>query len=75
MKCELFEGCVFFNRKELTAYSSLIEALKDVYCQGNPLLCARRRVAISIGREKVPEDLNPNHTHLVQELITATLAE
>jgi len=53
MNCELLEGCTFFNTKEMGNRPDLIEALKDVYCRGNPLLCARRRVAISIGRERV----------------------
>jgi hypothetical protein len=69
MKCELLEGCVFFNTKEIKDRSDIIESLKATYCLDNPLLCARRRVAVTIGREKVPENLQPDQIHRVQPLI------
>lgn len=51
----------------------IVENLRKIYCEGNVLLCARRRVAHAVGREKIPNDLHPDHIHLVPELITASL--
>ena len=70
MNCELIKGCVFFN----TLDSKAINALKEIYCKGNPLLCARRQVANAIGRERIPQDLNPNHDYRVQGIIEASLS-
>ena len=65
MNCELIKGCIFFN----TLDSKAGDALKEVYCTGNPLLCARRQVANAIGRERIPLDLNPNHDYRVRDII------
>ncbi len=71
MNCELLEKCPFFN----TLNSTAVKLLKEVYCQGNPLICARRQVANAVGRERVPEDLSPNHDYRVQDIIEAVLSE
>lgn len=71
MNCELLEQCPFFN----TLSSLAANALKEVYCKGNPTLCARRQVAMAIGREKIPIDLYPNHDYRVQEIIESYLSE
>lgn len=65
MICEYIETCPFFQGVD----SQAIRALKDVYCDNNPSICARKQVAMAIGRENVPDKLSPNHTHLVQGLI------
>jgi hypothetical protein len=59
----------------MAAHPDLVQSLKEVYCYGNPLLCARRRVAMAIGRSKVPDDLNPNHAHRVQELLINSISQ
>jgi hypothetical protein len=71
MVCELVKGCIFFN----TLDSKAVDALKEIYCEGNPLLCARRQVANAIGRERIPKDLNPNHDYRVQGIIEANSSE
>ncbi|QHI70010.1 hypothetical protein [Tichowtungia aerotolerans] len=73
MKCELFEHCIFFSAQSEQGQPCVVEKLKAVYCRGNPLLCARRRVAQALGKERVPVDLHPDHTHLVHDLIAAGL--
>ena len=70
MHCELLAGCLFFNR----LHQNAIDTLKGVYCLGNPELCARRQVALAVGREKIPLDLTPNHTHRVQAIIDDVLS-
>jgi len=70
MHCELLAGCLFFNG----LHQSAVDTLKEVYCMGNPALCARRQIAMAVGREKIPPDLTPNHTHRVQEVIDSVLS-
>ncbi|MEI8207364.1 MAG: hypothetical protein WCG03_10840 [Kiritimatiellales bacterium] len=70
MHCELMAGCLFFN----ALHQDQINALKDVYCKNNPVICARRQVAMAVGRERVPQDLTPNHTHRVQGIVDAVLS-
>jgi hypothetical protein len=65
MHCELLEGCPFFN----ALHQHAIDELKKVYCQNNPAICARRQVAMAVGREHVPLHLEPNHNHLVLGII------
>jgi hypothetical protein len=71
MVCEFIQGCVFFN----TLDSKAVELLKEVYCLGNPLICARRQVANAVGRERIPPDLIPNHDYRVRDIIEAALSE
>lgn len=73
MKCELLDDCIFFSAQSQEGQPCIIEKLKAVYCRGNPLLCARRRVALALGQKKVPPDLHPDHMHLVHDLITSGL--
>jgi hypothetical protein len=67
MRCEMVERCPFFHTMEMRA----VNALKEVYCEGTPALCARLRVAQAVGRENVPLGLAPNHAHLVDDIIRA----
>lgn len=70
MDCESLAECPFFH----TLDSEAVDVLKEVYCHGNPTICARRMVSRSIGRENVPANLHPNHTHLVPGIIETALA-
>ena len=73
MKCEMLDHCIFFSAQSQQGQPCIVEKLKAMYCRGNPLLCARRRVAMALGKEKVPSDLHPDHMHLVQNLIAIGL--
>jgi hypothetical protein len=69
MKCEWLKDCFFSNGID----SAAINALKAVYCHGNPTLCARRHVALAVGKDNVPMDMTPNHQHRVQNIIAHVL--
>lgn len=71
MKCEWLKECPFFN----TLNCDATNALKEVYCHDNPTICARRHVAMAVGRNNVPADLAPNHQHRVQSLIDKAIGE
>ena len=59
MNCELYNDCPYAKRKELSGS----------YCTKNPYLCARRRVAMSIGKERIPTDLLPVQSHRILDII------
>lgn len=71
MSCEFLKGCPFFN----ALHQHAIDELKKVYCENNPAICARRQVAMAVGRENVPLNLAPNHDHLVQGVIGSVLTK
>jgi len=71
MKCELLSDCKFSNTVTGADHTCIVAKLKGMYCEGNPLLCARRRVAHALGRQKVPDDLHPDHIHHALDLIVA----
>lgn len=70
MNCELIKKCPFFN----TLDSQAVKVLKEIYCIGNPAICARWQVAKAVGRENVPLDLTPNHDYRVQGIIESVLS-
>jgi hypothetical protein len=63
MTCELFCKCSFTGCRDL----------KENYCCGNPLLCARRRVAVTVGGENVPVDLLPSQSDRILDTILCVL--
>jgi len=75
MKCEQLENCAFFKTLAGNESSGIAAQLKALYCEDNPLLCARRRVARALGREKVPENLHPDHIHHALDLIACRHGE
>lgn len=70
MNCEFLQECPFFKGMS----SRAINAMKEVYCRGNSSICARRQVAMAVGREQVPLDLCPNQDFRVQEIIRKVLS-
>lgn len=69
MHCELLKDCSFFDRKELASHPALIGALKEVYCEGNPSICARQQAARALGRDGIPDDLKPSQNERAEKLI------
>jgi len=57
--CKFLEGCRFYQGK-MDIDSAIGQMYKKRYCEGEWNECARFRVAIALGREKVPVDLFPN---------------
>ena len=45
MKCELLEGCIFFNDK-MDIESGLGKLYKQRYCEGDNTICARYIVCL-----------------------------
>jgi hypothetical protein len=58
MICEYFNTCPFYNDK-MPIDSALGRMHKKKYCEGDNKLCARYKIASSIGKEYVPIDLYP----------------
>ena len=59
MTCELICKCAF-NCDQATAVN---------YCSDNPMLCARRRVAVTVGSRHIPEDLLPDQSDRVLDIV------
>jgi len=68
MECPSLKVCPFFNHK-MKDMPSAAELLKDRYCRGNYLNCARYMVASKLGKEKVPADLFPGQIDRAKEII------
>jgi uncharacterized protein VirK/YbjX len=72
--CEQLSKCSFFE-DTLKNKPTALEEIKRRYCRSNFSICARYKVMIVLGGEKVPTDLFPgdsrraNHI-LVQENLT-----
>jgi hypothetical protein len=58
-ECEFCPGCLFFNDK-MAKMPLMAEMLKRKYCKGDFEKCARRMIAKSKGRDKVPNDMSPS---------------
>jgi hypothetical protein len=59
MKCELFSECPFTD----------CGSEAETYCTGNPFLCARRRVAVTVGGDAVPSNLLPGQFGRVLDIV------
>ncbi len=66
--CELLRDCMFFNDrlKNMPVFS---ERLKEEFCRGDYSKCARYLVAKALGRDKVPDNLFPNQSERVADLL------
>ena len=60
--CIFLDSCFFFNNG-LSEMPCTTESLKDKYCRGNFVECARFAVSQARGRDKTPRDLSPNDVH------------
>lgn len=58
MVCENLKGCSFYNDK-MPVDKGIGQIQKRKYCEGDKALCARYKIASSIGKENVPADLYP----------------
>lgn len=68
--CECLGGCAFFHDK-MENMPSMSEILKDRYCKGDWMACARHQVFEKFGRDAVPGDLFPNQTERVPGILAA----
>jgi hypothetical protein len=65
--CELSDTCIFFNDK-MPDMPAVAGYLKDKYCHGIFVICARYRIYAEFGRERVPAGLFPNEEDMVPEI-------
>jgi hypothetical protein len=57
--CEKISGCPFFNDR-LKNMPETAMKMKKMYCHGSKNLCARYKVAMALGSERVPDHLYPD---------------
>ena len=67
-KCELMP-CPYFNATT-AKFPIAEEILKQRYCFGEKLECARYMVYKKLGLEKVPIDLFPNETNKARRILS-----
>lgn len=67
--CKLLEQCTFFKEK-MTDMPSTAKIIMTKYCwEGGSSTCARYLVFEKLGKEKVPQDLLPNQTDMMEEIL------
>lgn len=70
-RCELVEQCIFFNDK-MSDYPFAAAQMKERYCLGDNLNCARHIVLEELGRDHVPSDLFPNDVARAERIVAGT---
>jgi hypothetical protein len=66
--CELLKTCIFFTDR-MAHMPKTTNMVKSKYCRGSSSECARYRVFVALGREKVPSDLFPGQLEDAKEII------
>jgi len=66
--CEFLEKCPFFNDK-LTNMPTASDMMKKMYCKWNHTKCARFKIATTMGRSAVPNNMFPSDTLRADELL------
>ena len=67
-ECDLLAGCLFFNDK-LKIMPKASEMMKKMYCKWHYTKCARYKVATTLGKSAVPEDLFPGDHLRASEIL------
>ncbi len=70
-RCELLEGCIFFNDK-MHDYPFAADQMKQQYCLEGGAECARFTVREALGKERVPGDLFPNDVERAYRIVAGT---
>jgi hypothetical protein len=70
-RCELLEGCIFFNDK-MQDYPFAAGQMKQRYCVEGSVDCARFTVRDALGKEHVPVDLFPNDIDRAYRIVAGT---
>ena len=69
-ECELLDSCLFFNDK-MASMPGTAELMKNRFCRGSKLECARYMVYQQLGRPKVPLDLYPNEVERAKVILSS----
>lgn len=67
-QCEFLEKCPFYNDR-MVKENQLGTILKAKYCRGNKLLCARYKIATSLGKEYLNNMIFPYMNDRAEQLI------
>lgn len=68
--CEVLGTCPFFN-DQMAEMPSMSDIIKNRYCHGSNVSCARHMVLRTLGRPAVPADLYPSQTDRAEEILAA----
>jgi hypothetical protein len=68
MLCERYVACPFFIASSKTL-SDGGARLKDVFCFGSNLKCARLMVSSRLGIERVPKDMRPDDYATAEKIL------
>ena len=66
--CEKLAGCPFYQGT-MDIESGLGKMYKQKYCEGDKTICARYRVATTVGKEFVTNSLYPNMDSKADKII------
>jgi hypothetical protein len=66
--CECLPTCLFFN-DQMADMPSMTDIIKERYCRGSNVHCARHMVFRVYGRAAVPEDLYPSQVERAEEIM------
>ncbi len=66
--CDKISGCLFFGGR-MANMPALSDMLRNRYCRGNFMGCARYIVCTANGKAAVPVDLFPNQNDKVAALL------
>ena len=66
--CEMLVKCPFF-KDQLNNMPAASNMIKKLYCRWIFNKCARHKVAIALGKEKVPSDLFPRDTRRANDIL------
>ena len=66
--CELLEICPFFS-DQLKNMPAASNTIKKIYCRWNFVKCSRYKIAIVLGRKKVPSDLFPGDSRRAEDIL------
>lgn len=67
--CENLAKCPFYQER-MPIDSGLGLMYKQKYCEGDKTICARYKVATTLGKEYVPSDLYPNMEAKADDIIS-----
>lgn len=66
--CECLPTCIFFN-DQMAEMPSMSNIIKERYCKGSNVHCARHMVFRVLGKTAVPKDLYPSQVERAQEVL------
>ena len=69
-QCKWLEGCPFYGEISKSK-PGLAEVLTRRYCHGDFSGCARYMVRTTVGKERVPRNLQPNDAVRAQRIIAS----